>query len=194
MQVKLIDPSLYSYDDLVPATIGSAGLDLKLARDALSALDLYATGVGLTNDLVGTGIAVAIPEGYVGLVVPRSSSGHKHNFRLGNTIGVIDSDYRGEIKLSIGGGDVSKFKRGVTVAQLVVVPYVKPDVQIVHEFSDTTYRGEGGFGSTDEHSNAVPAREAFGPQEWDDPYFEVPDVDIDYCPRHGEDDCSGCKL
>lgn len=149
MQIKILDPSLYSYDDLAPATVGSAGLDLKLARDVMSVFDLYATGLGHSNDLVGTGLAVAIPEGYVGLVVPRSSSGHKHNFRLGNTIGVIDSDYRGEIKLSIGGGDYSLLKRGVTVAQLVVVPYHKVQPQVVEEFTDTTFRGEGGFGSTD---------------------------------------------
>lgn len=149
MQIKILDPSLYSYDDLAPATVGSAGLDLKLARDVMSAFDLYATGLGHSNDLVGTGLAVAIPEGHVGLVVPRSSSGHKHNFRLGNTVGVIDSDYRGEIKLSIGGGDYSLLKRGVTVAQLVVVPYHKVQPQVVEEFTDTTFRGEGGFGSTD---------------------------------------------
>lgn len=149
MQIKILDPSLYSYDDLAPATVGSAGLDLKLARDVMSAFDLYATGLVHSNDLVGTGLAVAIPEGHVGLVVPRSSSGHKHNFRLGNTVGVIDSDYRGEIKLSIGGGDYSLLKRGVTVAQLVVVPYHKVQPQVVEEFTDTTFRGEGGFGSTD---------------------------------------------
>lgn len=188
MQVKLIDPSLYSYDDLVPATIGSAGLDLKLARDVLSAFDLYATGVGLTNDLVGTGLAVAIPEGYVGLVVPRSSAGHKHNLRLANTIGVIDSDYRGEIKLSIGGGDVSKFKRGVTVAQLVVVPYIKPNVQVVHEFSESTFRGEGGFGSTDP---------VLGPEQLDDELFgdlDAYDYDDTYTKPDPEDDCDGCKI
>lgn len=153
MQIKILDPSLYSYDDLAPATVGSAGLDLKLARDVMSAFDLYATGVGHSNDLVGTGLAVAIPEGCVGLVVPRSSSGHKHNFRLGNTVGIIDSDYRGEIKLSIGGGDYSLLKRGVTVAQLVVVPYHKVQPQVVEEFSDTTVRGDGGFGSTDSFSD-----------------------------------------
>lgn len=164
MQIKILDPSLYFYDDLAPATVGSAGLDLKLARDVMSAFDLYATGLGHSNDLVGTGLAVAIPEGYVGLVVPRSSSGHKHNFRLGNTIGVIDSDYRGEIKLSIGGGDYSLLKRGVTVAQLVVVPYHKVQPQVVEEFTDTTFRGAGGFGSTDN-------KQTHGDADWDTSAF-----------------------
>lgn len=138
MQIKIIDAELYKPEELLPKTQGSAGIDLKLCQ----------TVVAVRNHLIGTGIAVAIPEGYVGIVCPRSSAGHKRKFSLGNTIGVIDSDYRGEIKLSVCCPDM--LERGEAVAQLFVVPVMDlSKATIVDNFDSTTDRNEGGFGSTD---------------------------------------------
>ena len=148
MQIKVLDKELYTLDELLPKTVGSAGIDLKLVRDTVSYSDLSKDKQ--LHDLVGTGIAVAIPEGFVGLLAPRSSSGHKRGFKLGNTLGVLDSDYRGEIKLSICLNRMNTFKRGETVAQLFVVPVFDwAQASVVEEFSLTTKRGDGGFGSTD---------------------------------------------
>ena len=144
--VKILRPDLYTEEDITPATLLSAGLDLKLAEPRAANTQLVAEGMAYPrNDLIGTGLAVAIPPGYVGLLLPRSSAGHKRNFRLANTAGVIDSDYRGEIKLSvpIQCGDL---KEGEVLAQLIVVAcdsYFK----VVDELG-TTERGDGGFGST----------------------------------------------
>lgn len=116
-------------------------------------LDLYAdTSCLLVNHVtktVGTGIAVEIPEGYVGLLFVRSSLG-KAGVALVNDVGVIDSDYRGEIKLAmiysatVGGHYV---QQGDRIAQLVVVPAPLFELEEVEELSETA-RGEGGFGST----------------------------------------------
>ena len=145
--VKILRPDLYTEEDITPATLHSAGLDLKLAATPKGALELSSEGKGYPyNDLVGTGLAVAIPPGHVGILLPRSSAGHKRGVRLGNTAGVIDADYRGEIKLSIPAGS-ALVEEGDTVAQLIVVAcdsYFK----VVEELSDTG-RGSGGFGSTD---------------------------------------------
>ena len=89
MQIKLLDKELYTLDELLPKTVGSAGIDLKLVRDTVAYSDLSKDKQ--LDDLVGTGVAVAIPEGFAGLIIPRSSSGHKRGFRLGNTAGLIDS-------------------------------------------------------------------------------------------------------
>ena len=151
IEVIVMDKELYTPADIAPKTLGSAGLDLKLTRDAKSAYELDKEGATWPyHDLIGTGLKVRVPTNMVGLLVPRSSAGHKHGFRIGNTIGVIDSDYRGEIMLSIGGGDYGLLKRGATVAQLILVPYSSfYGATIVDQFSDETERGEGGFGSTD---------------------------------------------
>lgn len=140
MQIKVLDKELYTLDELLPKTVGSAGIDLKITED----IPRHSG-----NLLVGTGIAVAIPEGFVGILAPRSSAGHKKYFRLGNTIGVIDSDFRGEIKLS-NAQTLVEYKRGEAVAQLFVVPIFDwAQASVVEEFSFTTKRGDGGFGSTD---------------------------------------------
>lgn len=158
IEIIVLDKALYSFADLGPKTLGSAGLDLKLTRGAKPAAQLAAEGAEWPYyDLVGTGLKVRVPTNMVGLIVPRSSAGHKHGFHIGNTIGVIDSDYRGELMMSIGGGDYSKLKRGAAVAQLILVPYSSfCGAKLVDEFSDadTCYgervRGDGGFGSTDQ--------------------------------------------
>jgi len=137
LQVKVEHP------DLVPVrkTAGSAGLDLKVTNNLL----LKAGEVVLA----GTGVKAAIPEGYVGLVVIRSGISLT-GIELVNGIGVIDSDYRGEIKLPLRyfGKDLyARIPAGTRVAQLLVVPYLSVQVEVVDEL-DQTDRGEGGFGST----------------------------------------------
>lgn len=157
IEVIVLDNELYTDYDLQPKTFGSAGLDLKLARDAKPAAQMAAEGAQWPYyDLIGTGLKVRVPTNMVGLIVPRSSAGHKHGFHIGNTIGVIDSDYRGELMMSIGGGDYGVLKRGAAVAQLILVPYSSFfGARRVAQFSDedTAYgqrvRGDGGFGSTD---------------------------------------------
>ena len=120
---------------------GAAGLDLYADEDAFI--------VDYASIMVGTGIAVEVPEGYVGLVFLRSSMG-KTGVSLTNSVGVIDSDYRGELKLcltySIGNGG-HFIKQGDRIAQLVVVPAPTFDLIEVDELSETQ-RGTGGFGST----------------------------------------------
>lgn len=141
-------PVVVERPDLLPErkTPGSAGLDLSVTED----LFLKAGEVVLA----GTGVKVAIPEGYVGLVVIRSGISLT-GIELVNGIGVIDSDYRGEIKLPLRylGRDlytrIPVIPAGTRVAQLLVVPYLPVQVEVVDEL-DQTARGEGGFGSTGE--------------------------------------------
>lgn len=124
----------------VRAKVGDAGADLKLKEDVFL----------LPNRKmrVGTGVKVEIPPGYVGLVVPRSSSG-KLDIRLANTVGVIDSGYRGEIMvfLKYTGDDIYEGEAGDRIAQLIIVPFVCATYTAVSELSDTD-RGDGGFGHT----------------------------------------------
>lgn len=121
-------------------TAGSAGFDLSIEA-----------GITLNHDfpeMISTGVRVEIPEGYVGLVIPRSSLCSSY-LELMNTVGVIDSDFRGEIKLYL-----RRFLPGITVlpggtriAQLIVVPYLSTCVYSTESPSKTP-RGDGGFGST----------------------------------------------
>jgi dUTP pyrophosphatase len=119
--------------------------------EGAAGMDLTATSMDFTEKFVeyGTGLAVAIPEGYVGLLFPRSSIS-KMEMSMANSVGVIDSDYRGEIKVRL------RYKQpipsflyavGERVAQLVIVPYTQVEAQLVDILPDTA-RGEGGFGST----------------------------------------------
>lgn len=119
----------------------SAGLDLYADADVL-----VSSGA---SKMVGTGIAIEIPHGHVGLVCIRSSVG-KAGVALANSIGVIDSDYRGEIKLCLvynAGNGAQYIRKGQAIAQLVIMPYVHVELVEVDALS-TTERGAGGFGST----------------------------------------------
>lgn len=128
------------------------------ATDGSNGLDFTATGVVYREDIieVRTGIAVEIPEGHVGLLFPRSSI-TKKNFVLANSVGVIDSDYRGEINFNFrivpesnaaGMFKYNKaYKQGERVGQLVIVEIPKMEVVEVKDLSDTV-RGTGGYGST----------------------------------------------
>lgn len=125
------------------ATEGSAGLDL--TADIGQELTLQP---GETT-LIPSGIKLEIPEGHVGLIYPRSGLGTKQGIILANTVGVIDCDYRGEVKLPLK--NTSNIPQTITpqqrVAQLVIQPYSKCDIELVKEVSSSE-RGEGGFGST----------------------------------------------
>ena len=120
--------------------------------EGAAGMDLTATSMDFTEKYIeyGTGLAAAIPEGYVGLLFPRSSIS-KMEMSMANSVGVIDSDYRGEIKVRL------RYKQpiprflysvGERVAQLVIVPYVQVEPQVVDILPETA-RGDGGFGSTD---------------------------------------------
>ena len=145
LQVRILDPRLGGeYPLPTYATDGSAGLDLRACLDAPLAL---APG---RAELISTGLSiyVADPE-LAAVILPRSGLGHKHGLVLGNLVGLIDSDYQGQIM-------VSTWNRGDTpfvihpmerLAQLVVVPVVQVELNVVDDFEHSS-RGAGGFGST----------------------------------------------
>ena len=143
LQVKIIDERMRSQ---LPqyATSGSAGLDLRACLD--QAIDI---APGQTV-LVPTGIAIYINEPqYCAMILPRSGLGHKHGIVLGNLIGLIDSDYQGQLMISTWNRGASNFKLEPMerLAQLVLVPVLQIEWSIVDEFESSS-RGEGGFGST----------------------------------------------
>lgn len=130
-----------NHPPLQAATQGSAGIDIRVTND-------YEIDPNQQQDL-STGLHVEIPKGYVGVVVPRSSTGRK-GFRLSNTVGVIDSDYRGEIILSCYANNKITLKDGDRVAQMLILPVPSVYVQEVRSLDEltTTARGTAGFGST----------------------------------------------
>jgi dUTP pyrophosphatase len=143
LQVKIIDERMRSQ---LPqyATSGSAGLDLRACLD--QAIDI---APGQTV-LVPTGIAIYINDPqYCAMILPRSGLGHKHGIVLGNLVGLIDSDYQGQLMISTWNRGASNFKLEPMerLAQLVLVPVLQIEWSIVDEFESSS-RGEGGFGST----------------------------------------------
>ena len=126
------------------ATPGSAGLDLRACLDAPVVL-----APGQTT-LVPTGLAIHIGDaGLAAMILPRSGLGHKHGIVLGNLVGLIDSDYQGELKISAWNRSQTAFviQPMERLAQLVVVPVVQAQFNLVDAFAPTE-RGEGGYGST----------------------------------------------
>jgi len=143
IDVKILDSRLR---DQLPhyATSGSAGLDLRACIDQPIALQPGQT------ELIPSGIAIHLADpGLAAMVLPRSGLGHKHGIVLGNLVGLIDSDYQGQIFVSTWNRGNAPFVLNPMerVAQLVVVPVVQVGFNIVDEF-DTSSRGAGGFGST----------------------------------------------
>ena len=129
------------------ATPGSAGLDLRACLD--EAIELAA---GQTV-LIPTGLAIHIEDaGLAALILPRSGLGHKHGIVLGNLVGLIDSDYQGELMVSCWNRGQTAFviNPGERIAQLVIVPVVRAEFELVSEF-ETSQRGAGGFGHTGRH-------------------------------------------
>ena len=129
------------------ATAGSAGLDLRACLDAAIVLNPGETV------LIPTGLAIHLADpGFAAMILPRSGLGHKHGVVLGNLVGLIDSDYQGQLLVSVWNrGDtaftIQPFER---IAQMVIVPVVQARFNVVTEF-DASHRGEGGFGSTGKH-------------------------------------------
>ncbi len=126
------------------ATSGSAGLDLR------AALEKTLTLAPAQTELLPTGIAIHIADpGYAALIVPRSGLGHKHGIVLGNLVGLIDSDYQGQLFVSCWnrGNKTYQIKVGERIAQLIVVPVVQATFNQVDDF-DQSDRGAGGFGSS----------------------------------------------
>ena len=132
-------------DGQIPAyaTEHSAGIDLYCKSDK----DIIIKAKETVK--INTGIFVEIPEGYFGAVYPRSSTGVKKHLMLANTVGVIDSDYRGELMIFFYnyGEEEQVIENGDRLAQLVIQPYLSCDIETVDELSDSE-RGDGGFGST----------------------------------------------
>jgi dUTP pyrophosphatase len=129
------------------ATPGSAGLDLRACIEAPLVLEPGET------KLVPTGLAVHVADpGYAALILPRSGLGHKHGIVLGNLVGLIDSDYQGELMISTWNRGHTTFTLNPLerLAQLVIVPVVQAQFNIVEDF-ETSERGAGGFGSTGKH-------------------------------------------
>ena len=124
-------------------TEGAAGGDLRSAEEKAITIKPKETA------LIGTGLAVAIPEGFVGLVYARSGLASKRGLAPANKVGVIDSDYRGEIKVALYNQSdcVQTVEPSERIAQLVVAPYIKAEYCETDEL-EKTVRGEGGFGST----------------------------------------------
>jgi dUTP pyrophosphatase len=146
VDVRILDERLR---DRLPgyATAGAAGLDLRACVDAPLTIEPGST------HLVRTGIAIHLADpGYAALILPRSGLGHKHGIVLGNLVGLIDSDYQGELMVSTWNRGQTAFVLGPLerLAQLVIVPVVQASFQVVEAF-DTSERGAGGFGSTGKH-------------------------------------------
>jgi dUTP pyrophosphatase len=143
IDLKILDPRM---KDFLPAyaTGGSAGLDLRACLDAPLTLEPGQTV------LVPTGLAIHIGDpGYAAMILPRSGLGHKNGIVLGNLVGLIDSDYQGQLMVSTWNRGQSAFTLQPMdrLAQLVVVPVVQVGFNVVEEFASSD-RGAGGFGST----------------------------------------------
>lgn len=145
VELKILDPRLGA-DFPLPqyATDGAAGVDLRACLDAPLTLAPGAVA------LIGTGFAIHIADpGLAAVLLPRSGLGHRHGIVLGNLVGLIDSDYQGEVKVSCWNRGAAPFtvEPGERIAQLVLVPVVQARFAVVDEFTPTT-RGAGGFGHT----------------------------------------------
>ena len=145
VQLKILDPRLGSEIPLPErATTGSAGVDLRACLDAPLVLEPGAC------ELIGTGLAIHLDDpGLAAMLLPRSGLGHKHGIVLGNLVGLIDSDYQGELKVSLWNRGEAAFRiePGDRIAQLVVVPVVPASFEVVENFG-ASERGAGGFGHT----------------------------------------------
>ena len=144
LDVKILDERLRTQMPAY-ATPGSAGLDLRACLEAPLTLAPNAW------QLVPTGMAIHLADpGHAALILPRSGLGHKHGIVLGNLVGLIDSDYQGQLMVSAWNrSDVAYTLAPMErLAQLVIVPVVQAQFNIVDEFPAASERGEGGYGST----------------------------------------------
>ncbi|HEV7633147.1 MAG TPA: dUTP diphosphatase [Steroidobacteraceae bacterium] len=145
LQLRVLDPRIGSLYPLPAyATGGSAGLDLRALLDAPQTL---APG---DTFLIPTGLAIHLEDpGLAAVILPRSGLGHNHGIVLGNLVGLIDSDYQGQLQVSCWnrGSAAYTIQPGERIAQLVVVPVVQVELRVVEDFTESS-RGAGGFGSS----------------------------------------------
>jgi len=148
IKLKILDPRLGSEFPLPEyATHGSAGLDLRACLDAPLVLEPGCT------ELVPTGLAIHLDDpGLAAVLLPRSGLGHKHGIVLGNLVGLIDSDYQGQVFVSAWnrGGSAFTIQPGERIAQMVIVPVVRARFEVVDDFEESA-RGAGGFGHSGRH-------------------------------------------
>ena len=145
VQLKILNPQI-GKDIPLPSysTDGSAGLDLRACIKSKIIIEPN------SSDLIPTGLAIHLRDNSLaGLILPRSGLGHKHGIVLGNLVGLIDSDYQGELMISCWNRSEDSFtiEKGDRIAQVVVVPIVQAQFIEVDEFAETK-RGTGGFGSS----------------------------------------------
>ena len=145
IQLKILDSRIGSTIPLPePATLGSAGVDLRACIDEPLEIKPGQT------ELIPTGMAIYIEDpSLAAVILPRSGLGHKHGIVLGNLVGLIDSDYQGQLFVSCWnrGHEPFVLEPGLRMAQLVIVPVVQPEFEVVDEFIESK-RGAGGFGHT----------------------------------------------
>ncbi|AWH90054.1 dUTP diphosphatase [Limnobaculum parvum] len=143
IDVKILDPRIGNTFPLPTyATVGSAGLDLRACLDAAVTLNPGET------QLLPTGLAIHIADpSLAAVILPRSGLGHKHGVVLGNLVGLIDSDYQGQLMVSVWNRGQIPFvvEPGERIAQMIFVPVVQAEFNIVEDF-ESSERGEGGFG------------------------------------------------
>jgi len=149
IHLKILDKRLGSSAFPLPsfATEGSAGIDLRAMLESGTTMRVEP---GETK-LIPTGMAIHIADpNLAAVILPRSGLGHKHGIVLGNLVGLIDSDYQGHLMISCWNRSTMSFEvdLGVRLAQLVVVPIVRPHYEVVESFEEASSRGEGGFGHT----------------------------------------------
>ncbi|WP_026958166.1 dUTP diphosphatase [Aliagarivorans taiwanensis] len=148
IELKILDARIGNEFPLPDyATPGSAGMDLRACLDEAVTLEPGQT------QLLPTGLSIHIADpSLAATILPRSGLGHKHGIVLGNLVGLIDSDYQGQLMVSCWnrGQDSFTIEPGERIAQLVFVPVVQAQFEIVEEFADSE-RGEGGFGHTGKH-------------------------------------------
>ena len=146
VELKILDARLHN---MMPAyaTLGSAGLDLRACIEHTQTLNPGET------TLIPTGMAIHLADaGYAAMILPRSGLGHKHGIVLGNLVGLIDSDYQGQLLVSCWNRSKELFMLNPMerIAQLIIVPVIQASFNVVEEFT-ASERGEGGFGSTGKH-------------------------------------------
>ena len=144
VELKILNPQMANH---LPAyaTIGSAGLDLRACIDTAITLQPNETC------LIPTGLAIHLANPhYAAVLLPRSGLGHKHGIVLGNLVGLIDSDYQGELKVSVWNRSHTAFtiEPMERIAQMVIVPVVQAQFRVVDEFATSSERATGGYGST----------------------------------------------
>ena len=148
IDLKVLDARLNErFDELAPAyaTPGSAGVDLRACVDSAVVIEPGQTV------LLPTGLSIHLADpGLAAMILPRSGLGHKHGIVLGNLVGLIDSDYQGQLMVSCWNrSDVAfTIEPMERIAQMVIVPVVQARWRVVEEFADATERGAGGYGST----------------------------------------------